>query len=202
LSAKITPPTDQNVFLAGIGHICLQWALLEMMMLGIIATAEGIPLQKTYSRYGRWDMLDRVKFAIKLAVEARWPGRLVGRLKNIQRALQKGGDGLADQRNLYVHGAHRTTDTPGEYELTMVRWPPKQRHKVVTAADAFLIANRLSQLAEEAERICDDYGAWKFKAKPKAYRGQQVAHTKAVARLVRAHNIKRAIKLLWANLKP
>lgn len=141
MRTKINRPTDLNSFLAGIGHICLQWALLEQMLLGIIAAAENMPLEKTYSRYGRLDMLDRVKMAIKLSVEAKWPGRFIGRLRAIQRSLQKGGDRLAEKRNMFVHGVHSTTGTPGEYELTMVRWPATNRKTVVTIEDAYLVMN-------------------------------------------------------------
>jgi hypothetical protein len=190
-----------NSFLAGIGHICLQWALLEQMMLAVISAAENISLEKTYSRYGRWDMLDRVKFAIALAVEARWPGHLIGRLKKIQRALQQGGDGLAQRRNLFVHGVHAMTDTPGEFQLTMARWPKNKRTEVVTVTDAYLLMNRLSQLSKEAEGVFCGYGVWKFKAEFDPNGGEQIAQAKAHARIVRTHNIKRALKLLWTNLR-
>jgi hypothetical protein len=168
----------------------------RLAMLMLIASAENIALEKTYSRYGKLDMLDRIKMTIGLAVEARWPGGLIGRLKSIQRTLQKGGDGLAEKRNMFVHGVHAATDTPGEVALTMVRWPKNKRQQIVTLADAYLVANRLDQLVKEAQSIDGAYGAWKFKIKHETDGRQQIAQAKANARLVHAHNVKRAVKLL------
>lgn len=173
-----------------------------MTMLVLIASAENIALEKTYSRYGRSDMLERVKMAIGLAVEARWPGVLIGRMKAIQRALQQGGEGLAEKRNMFVHGVHSIGETSGEFSLTMVRWPKSKRASIVTISDAYLVANRISQLVSEADSINGAYGAWRFKVKDETNRRQDIAQAKTHARIVRAHNIKRALKLLWANLRP
>jgi len=61
---KASPPTDLNSFLAGIGHICLQWALLEQTLLGIIAAAENMPLEKTYTRFGTTDMMPALEWLL------------------------------------------------------------------------------------------------------------------------------------------
>ena len=200
--AKLLPPTDLNSFLAGIGHICLQWALLEQTVLFVIASAETLPIDKVYPRYCGLDMLPRLNMAIGLTREAKWPVRLTRPLVEIRTALQRGGGGIADRRNLFVHGVHKLTDVPGEYELTMARWGPDKRDQTVTVVDAAELANRIAQLVQKAEGVFRDYGIWKFGSEHQADRGEPIAHRVATARIIRAHNIKRALKLLFTNLKP
>jgi len=140
--------------------------------------------------------------AIKLTHEAGWPQRLTKPLRNIRKAIQHSGENVAERRNLFVHGVHKDTDIPGEVSLTMARWSPDKREQIVTVVDAVELANRIAQLAQEAESVFRGYGVWKFGTEHQNYGSEQVAGTKATARLIRAHNIKRALKLLWANLKP
>jgi hypothetical protein len=126
------------------------------------------------------------------------------RIKRLQRILldlQREGGGLAERRNLFVHGVHAAGENLGETTLTMVRWPGDIRHQTVTALDAAKLANQLSLLSKEVEGIFSDYGVWKFGIEDKANGNQQIAQTKAAVRFIRAQNIKRALKLLWANLK-
>jgi hypothetical protein len=191
------------MLLAAIGNICLQWSLLEQNLLGIISGAEHMPVEKTYTRYGTTDMMPRIRMAIRLTEEAKWPVSLRNRLVAIRRALQKeGGKGLAEYRNLYVHGAHKEVFENGEVELTMVRWPASERSQIVTAEDAVQLGHRLGELAQEAHSIFCDYGTWKFDTKLSEQGRENVAQAKALSRLIRAHQIKRAVKLLFANLKP
>ncbi len=170
-----------------------------MSLLAIIAAAEHIRLEKAYTRYGGQDMLPRLNMAINLTKEAKWPRRLIKRLEAIRAALQ---GGLADRRNLFVHGVHAAGNAPGEVRLTMVRWKGKKRHQYVTLVDALDLANKLAILAQEIHSIDRDYGVWKFGSHYEEDRGEQIRQTKAATRFIRAHNVKRAIKLLLANLKP
>ena len=202
MSAKEPPPTDQNSFLAGIGHVCLQWSLLEQTVLAIIASAEDTSFDKVYTRFGGLDMQQRLNMAIKLTREEKWPNRLTKPLVTIRRAIQRDGEGLAETRNMFVHGAHKDTAVPGEFSLTMSRWSPDKRHQIVTLLDAIQLANRLAELVQQAVGVFRNYGTWKFGTKDHAERGYNVAETKALSRFIRAQNIKRAIKLLFANLKP
>ena len=196
-----TPPDEQNVFLASIGHLCLQWALLEQCLIAIIAAAENHSLEKTYARFGSLDMLKRLNMAIGLTREAKWPQRLIKPLVEIRTALQHSGGGIADRRNLFVHGVHEHTGVRGEYALTMVRWSPDKRKTVVTALDCGQLTISIAQLVNKAEGVFLDYGVWKFGPEYKQDRSKQIALTEATVRLVRAQQIKRALKLLWANLK-
>lgn len=193
---------QQNAFLSGIGHICLQWALLEQTLLAIIGAAEDLPFDKVYTRFGSLDMQPRLNMALKLAREDKWPPRLIKTLVEIRKALQKDGGGLAERRNLFIHGVHKDTDVPGEVSLTMARWSPDKREQIVTMHDAFELATHLTQLVHKAESVFRGYGVWKFGAEYQADRSEQIAGTKATARFIRAKQIKRALKLLLANLKP
>lgn len=194
---------EYTKFLAAVGHICQQWALIEQMLLGIIAAAENTFLEKTYSRFGTTDMMPRIRMASRLTEEAKWPVHFRNRLTAIRRALQKeGGKGLAERRNLFIHGAHKTVSESGEIELTMVRWPASERTQMVTALDAAQLGSRLAELAQEAHAIFRDYGTWKFNIEHGQYGDERVAGAKTRSRFLRTQQIKRAAKLLWANLKP
>jgi hypothetical protein len=190
------------MFLAGIGHVCLQWALLEQTVLAIIASAEDLPFDKVYTRYGGLDMQPRISMALKLAHEAKWPVRLTKKLEGIRRALQKGGENLAEKRNMFVHGVHKAGNEPGEHILTMARWSPGKRDQAVTALDAAALANRLDLLVQEADAVFRGYGVWRFGADDNEKRGERIARTKTTARFIRAQNVKRAIKMLLANVRP
>ena len=199
---KPSPPTDINSFLSAIGHVCLQWALLEQTLLAIIASAEDSSFDKVYTRFGGLDMLKRLNMAVALTREAKWPNRLTKPLVNIRRAIQRDGEGLAEQRNMFVHGVHKETDVPGEISLTMSRGSAAKRHQIVTLLDAVQLSTRLAELVQEADGVFRDYGTWKFGVKDHAERRYNVAETKTLSRFIRTQNIKRAIKLLFANLKP
>lgn len=194
---KRSAPATFDALLLAIGHICLQWALIEQTLLGIIAAAENILLEKTYTRYGGTDMLPRLNLAIRLVEEAKWAPPLVQRLRSIRKAVQKD----IEKRNLFVHGVHKGEVAPGQFELTMARWAANDRTHVVTPDDAIALALRLSRLAQEVDSIFKDYGTRKFGIKDHADRGYEVTDNKAASRLIRRRNIKRALKLLWANLK-
>jgi hypothetical protein len=190
--------TGQNQFLATIGHICLQWALIEQGLLALIGAAEHMPLEKTYTRYGTTDMIPRLRLTFRLTIEAGWPVQLTKRIKAVQTVI---AGGLNDRRNLFVHGVHGPINEDGEVELTMARWPSGKRKQTVTALDGGVLAVELHEVAQEVHAIFDDYGRRKFGMERRANRDEQVAQANALARRMRAKNIKRALKLLFANLK-
>jgi hypothetical protein len=195
-----SPPNDLNSFLAGIGHICLQWALLEQSLLGIIAAAENMPLEKTYTRYGTTDMVPRMRMAIRLVEEAKWPHQLQRRLRAIRDKLQNGK--LSDQRNLFVHGVHKGIQSNGMVQLTMVRWSAPKREQLVSVWEAVELANQLSILAQEAGSILDAYGAWKFGPGLDEDRSKHIAEAKPLTRFIRAQQFKRAVKAVLGNNRP
>lgn len=192
------PPHDVHMFLAGIGHICLQWALIEQTLLAIIAAAESISLDKTYTRYGGTDMKARLNMAIRLAEEAKWPPPLLGRLRSLRKGVQK----HIEERNLFVHGAHKGQVAPGEFELTMARWTANDRSHIRTCDDAARLVFTLAEFVEQADSIFGNYAVWKFGSQGQTNRSDKITNAKSSSRLIRRRNIKRALKLLWANLKP
>lgn len=161
-----------------------------------------MPLEKTYTRFGTLDMQPRLNMAIKLTREANWPKRLTKPLLDIRRAIQRDGEGIAERRNLFVHGVHAETGMPTHFELTMVRWAASKRRQIVSIDEAYELANRIHQLAMQADAVFNGYGVWQFGPEAHANGDQEVAEAVTSVRLIRAHNIKRALKLLWANLKP
>lgn len=167
-----------------------------------MACAKNTHLEEAFNEYGEQNMLPRLNTAIKLARKADWPSHFVQRLERIRLELQREGGGLAERRNLFVHGIQAQGPNDGETELTMVRWKGDMRRQVVTLLDAAELSHRLSLLAQEAQSIFDDYGVWKFGIENQARSNQKIAQTRAVSRLIRAENIKRGMKLLFANLKP
>lgn len=170
-----------------------------MNLLGLIAAAENMRLESVYSRYGGLDMLPRLNMAINLAREAKWNRNLVHRIEAMRKEIQ---NSLLDKRNMFVHGVHKAGPKPGETILTMVRWKGDKRDQTVTLLDALDLANRLAKLAGEAQSIYEDYGVWKFGPDHQANGPRQIAGLKAATRFIRAQQVKRALKLLWTNLKP
>jgi hypothetical protein len=194
---------DQNAFLSAIGHICLQWALLEQSILYIIGAIENLPMQKAYAMVAGMDIQPRLNLAIELAQQAGLPHlRFIKPLQNIRKELQRSGSGLADRRNMFVHGAHKFGENEGEYILKMSRWKGDKQSTTVTLLDAAQLANEIALQAQKAHSIFDDYGLWKFGAQNQTNSSEHIAYTKAVLRLIRREQIKRALKLLFANLKP
>lgn len=199
---NLAPPTDQNAFLAAIGHICLQWSRLEHSLLILIGTIENMPAEKAYLAFAGLDMIPRVNMAITLAQENKLPRRMIGDLKGIRRELQKDGSNLANRRNMFVHGVHKFGDAAGEYVLTMSRWRGDKRDQTVTLIDAGQLAHEIALQAQIADSIFRNYGIWKFGVPDQGNGSQHIARTKAALRLIRAHQVKRAVKLLLSNLKP
>lgn len=169
---KPSPPTDQVSFLAGIGNICLRWALLEHTILCIIGMIVERPAERAYVRFAGLDMIPRINMAITLADEAKWPLRFTKRLRAIRKELQ---GGLADERNMFVHGAHDFGERDGEFRLTMSRWKGDRMRRTVTLLEASALGNRLSLLAQEGHSIFSDYGTWKFGPDAKQETAEQIA---------------------------
>lgn len=145
--------------MAGIGHICLQWARLEMALLAVIYAIEDMPSEKGHIIFGGLDMLPRANMAINLARYEKLPIRLIKRIEAARDALQKGG--LSDKRNQVVHGAHRDMEGD-ETTLTMVRWKGDKRSKKITVADIVALGVAIHDLGDEVWSIFNDIGEWKF----------------------------------------
>jgi hypothetical protein len=157
--SKVEPLDDQNKFCLMIGHVCLQWALLELGLLSILAALQNLPPDEAETIFGGLDMQPRCNMAINLARMHRLPRPMIQRLEAIRKALQ---GGLADRRNQAVHGAHAESHLPGHIQLRMVRWKGEKSVQHVSIADMYSLTKELGVLAQEAGSIFDDYGLWKF----------------------------------------
>lgn len=191
---------EQNAFLAAIGHICLQWALLEQMILFVIGAVENLAMQKAYKMFAGLDMNPRINMAIHLAQEAGLPhNRFVKPLIDVRKALNSG---LTDRRNMFVHGVHKFGTEQGEYVLTMTRWKGDKQSQTVTLLDAVKLAHEIALQAQKAGGIFDDYGVWKFSMEGDQKGREKIAEIETRLRSIRAKNLKRGFKLILGNLKP
>lgn len=190
-------------YLAGVGYVCQQFALVELHLLSLIAAAEKLSLEQVHTRYGTTDMMPRLRMTRRLIEEGKWPPRLQHRFKAVMNALQKeGSKGLVERRNLFIHGAVKPGPDKGTVTLLMPRWPRGDREQVVGPLDAVQLGNRLGELATELNAIFREYGRWKYAVEFEDYSHEQIGKAETRSRLIRAQQIKRGLKLVWANLKP
>lgn len=144
--------------LAAIGQVCLQWARLEMTLIGLLSSIEEIETERSYFLFGGLDMLPRVNMALNLARYNKLPPPLITRIKAVRTSLQKD---LAERRNQVVHGAHREIEADST-TLTMVRWQGDKRHRTMTALDIHQLALEIHELGNEVWDIFEAVGDWKF----------------------------------------
>lgn len=185
-------PEDTKI-LATIGHVCLQWAQLEMALLAVIYAIESIPPEKGELIYGGLDMIPRVNMAIRLAGHDKQPLHVLKRLRAVRKALQ---DGLSDRRNQVVHGAHHDLAN-GSVTLTMVRWRGDKRQKVFTALDIGALAEEIFYLADETWKIFETIGEVKFGPKPRNNGGDDLGGAKPLVRRSFAERLNARIKRLF-----
>ena len=193
--------SDDIKIYAGMGIVCVQWALLEHLMLGLISCAEGTPLDLVYLKFGSLDMLPRVNMAMTLARYHKWPQPMISRIEAIRKQLQgiNGRNGLQERRNQLVHGVHKESLNPQSVSLTMVRWGEPKRTKDVSILDIADLANQLGALAQEASSIFDAYGNWKFGLSREKNGSEQFAQAKAGSGCKIVQDFKGVIKRLFGN---
>ena len=197
--ANSRPSGDLNTFLALIGHVCLQWALLEHTLLYIIAVAENMPDKKAFTYFGSTDIRARLGIAILLTHDANWPPTLHERLKSIRKALGKDGENLLWRRNQAVHGVHKSSAREDSFSLTVPRERGSKREMDVSIADLRALVTRLGELVADANSVLEEYGQWKFGTGGEQGLGKNLAEARPSVWIVIAHNLKRAIKRLFAN---
>ena len=195
-----SPNTEIKIY-AGIGVICLQWSLLEMHLLRIIACTENAPIDKVFTAFAGLDMMPRINMAMRLARYAKWPQHLIKRIEAIRSDLQgkSGRNGLADKRNQVVHGVHGPSDQPNSVTLTMARWDGPKRTQHVSVSDIHLLAVKFSELAQEAWSIADAYGTWKFGPNRQGNSNEQFTKAKSSVWLEITKNAQSAVKRIFGN---
>lgn len=143
--------------MASIGHVCVQWALLEHSLLSLIGTVEAMPLEKVYRIFGSLDMMPRCNMTINLARDAKAPTALVKRILAVRKELQ---DGLDQKRNQVIHGVHAFTGVNDSVQLTMPRWSEPKRTQTVTALEMAELGQALNRLSSEVLAIGEDFFNW------------------------------------------
>lgn len=151
---------DHAAIMAGIGHICVQWASLETILLAIIGAIENMPPKEYYIVFGGLDMRPRLGMAITLAEYHKIHPRLINRLRTLRTKMDKAK--IADRRNQAVHGAHTDSDIPEHVQLTMVRLKGDRQTEAISVADLRDLGFEILALADEAISIFRDFGVWKF----------------------------------------
>ena len=143
--------------MAAIGNVCVQWSLVEHMLLSLIALVEMMPLPKVYRIFGGLDMIPRCNMAIGLMRDEKTPQYIMKRILAVRTELQ---NGLDKRRNQAIHGVHSFLDTDS-VELTMPRWNPPAQKQVVTYGDLFDLGVSLHHLSDEICAIRDEFFEWK-----------------------------------------
>lgn len=151
---------DHAAMMACIGHVCVQWSLLENNLLGILSAAQGIDMTEAAILFGGLDMKPRLNMAMLLARHHKWKPPLQKRLKALRQFIQD--EDLANHRNLLVHGVHKASPTPQHFMLYTPRRSGPAQETDMSILRAYEIGHTIGKAANEAWSIFDDYGRWKF----------------------------------------
>lgn len=161
MAKPLTPgEDDQAATMACIGFVCVQWALLENNLLGLLAVAQNIPIDEAAIIFGGLDMRPRLNSAILLAEHHKWRPPLLKRLRNLRDTIKKAD--LIDRRNMLVHGVHNTSEKPETFILYSPRKRGAAQHEEWTVKDAHNVGLAIHEVAMEAYAILTAYGVWKF----------------------------------------
>ncbi len=150
-----------TAFLAAIGHVCLQWSLLELVALSILYALKEVDDVEGDLLFGHLDLLPRINMAVALLDHQRAPGELIARLKAIKDQLGDKGK-VKERRNQAVHGAHAATDFLGTFNMRMSRWRGPKKVSAVSVEDLITLTNEIYALRLEAYRIMEALWAWKM----------------------------------------
>lgn len=151
-----------TAFLAGIGHVCLQWSLLELTVLSILYALKDVDHVEGDLLFGHLDLVPRLDMAIALLDHQRAPGQLVSRLKVIKEQLGRKGK-IKERRNQAVHGAHADTDVLGTYNLLMSRWRGPKKVSAVSLEDLIKLTEDIHALRLQAYGVFEALWEWKLK---------------------------------------
>lgn len=151
------PEVDGHVkIMAGIGHVCVQWSRLEMLILGVISSIETMPTEKVEIIFGGLDIIPRVTMAINLARHAKMSQPIISRIEKVRSRLQ---GGVADKRNQVVHGAHRDWEGD-EVTLTMVRWKGDRRSQRLSIKEIHALGVEIHDLGQECWSLMEVIHKW------------------------------------------
>ena len=161
MAVSLTPGVDDQVaIMAGIGHVCVQWSLLENNILAVLCAIENLAIAEASIVFGSLDMKPRLNMAVNLAAHHKIDRTLQTRLRNLRTAMDKAK--LAERRNRLVHGVHKASPEPKTFTLYMPRLKGDAQHEDVSVMDAYELGIAIKAAGDEAWSIFEDYGTWKF----------------------------------------
>ena len=197
-------PTNvyQIQFFAGIGHVCLQWALLETTLLAVLNVLENLPTDEGAIMFGGLDVHKRLNMAINLSAHHKAPPHIIRQLKDIRITLQKekGGLDLADRRNQVVHGAHKDALDPQAVTLTMFSWNKAKREREVKFEDLAVLAEEIHALQRRVYRVFEDIGPWKYPGHGEVNRSNDLGSTPPAVRVKLTQGPYAGLKHFWRRL--
>ena len=172
---QLTPGVDdQSAIMACIGYVCIQWALLENNLLGVLSASQKITIDEASILFGSLDMRPRLTKAIGLAEFHRWSQPLKKRLRDLRAGIDKLK--LNDRRNMLIHGVHSESTKPQHFILYSPRLSGDAQREEWSIQDAIILGDQVRFAALEAHAIFVAYGQWKFgKDGPKNFASEFVA---------------------------
>jgi hypothetical protein len=156
---QLTPgEDDHSAIMACIGFVCVQWALLENNLLGILANTERVTIPQAAILFGSLDMKPRLNMAINLATFHKWKPPLLKRLRNLRSDIDMAK--LIDRRNLLVHGVHKDSAKPQHFILYTPRRSGTAQEEEWSILMAYDLGNEIQKMALEAWAILQDHASW------------------------------------------
>lgn len=150
----------QIPLLAAIGHVCLQWSLLEMTILATLNLLNEIEPDEGFILFGGLDILPRYGLAINLLDHQNAPQDIPQELRDIRKLIQE-RNGVRDRRNQAVHGAHADAKEIDAVQLTMVRWSGARRTQTVTLEQLIKLTEDIHALQRRTYGVFQRVGEWK-----------------------------------------
>jgi hypothetical protein len=156
-----TADADYNhaVIMAGIGYVCVQWALLETVAANVIWAFLTMDHETGAIVTGGLDLRPRLSMAIALAEHVKAPPHIKSGIRQIRDTLTK--EKLDDRRNQAIHGAHSASDDPSKVNLTMLRWRGDKRTKAVSALELAELGHTIAKLTATLHDLHQEIWRWK-----------------------------------------
>jgi hypothetical protein len=149
--------------MASLGHISIQWALLEAILAHAIWALLILDYETGAIVTGGTDMLPRVNMAILLARHKKAPQSAIRKLESVRSALQ---NDLLDRRNQAIHGIHADAADADKVKLVMLRWKHPKREQERSIADLDQISQDIRACQKDAEIALDIIWKWQLRPSP------------------------------------
>lgn len=151
---------DVAAVMACVGHVCIQWSLLEQTLIIILGTCQSIPPDEAAIVFGGLDMKPRLNLAINLAEHHKWPPPLVKRLRKLRADIDK--EKLVDKRNIIVHGVQCASELPQSFKLYTPRRKGDAQEETWSILEAHALGEAIHTAHKEAYAIFEEYGRLKL----------------------------------------